>query len=379
MSSEDRELTNEERSKLLFTRGQKSLENKNYLEALHYFKLSNKFQKNFQTDELIKQCEEQIKKIREEEKEKSKESNNNSSSGPSPEDEACEKIIKNNNYYEVLGVTKETSNDDIKRAYKKLALKFHPDKNKSTKAEEAFKKIGTAYQTLTDPKKRELFDKYGSEEEYREKIYQERQAAYEYEDFDAYDIFDMFFGNIDPEVLRRQRRRFRRAQTQQVQINPKMVKFLPFIQLIPVLLMALSYILPSLLKSKELYSFEKNVDYPTQKTTKLYKINYYVGKDFQDKYKDVGINEIRKLETEIEKKYLTYLKIECQERKQLKNEIHYKMIYYGRGTYYYKLLQRELEKIDFSVCDKLQKYTMKIKKSEEGDDEDDDYDTDDDD
>jgi outer membrane protein assembly factor BamD (BamD/ComL family) len=54
MSEEDRELTNEERSKLLFERGQKSLEDKNYLEALHYFKLSNKFQKNFQTDELIK-------------------------------------------------------------------------------------------------------------------------------------------------------------------------------------------------------------------------------------------------------------------------------------------------------------------------------------
>jgi DnaJ-class molecular chaperone len=66
------------------------------------------------------------------------------------------KIIKNNNYYEILGVTKETSNDDIKRAYKKLALKFHPDKNKSSKAEEAFKKIATAYQTLTDPKKERI-------------------------------------------------------------------------------------------------------------------------------------------------------------------------------------------------------------------------------
>lgn len=377
MSSEDRELTNEERSKLLFTRGQKSLENKNYLEALHYFKLSNKFQKNFQTDELIKQCEEQIKIIREQEKEKSQESNNNGESGPNPEDEACEKIINNNNYYEILGITKETSNDDIKKAYKKLALKFHPDKNKSTKAEEAFKKIATAYQTLTDPKKRELFDKYGSEEEYREKIYQERQAQYEFEDFDAYDIFDMFFGNVDPEVLRRQRRRFRRAQAQQVQINPKFVKFLPFIQLIPVLLMGLSYILPTLLKSKDIYSFERSNDYPIQKTTKLYKINYYVGKDFQTKYKDDD-NEIRKFETEIEKKYLTYLKIECQERKQLKNEIQYKMVYYGKGSYYYKLLNRELEKIDFSVCDKLQKYFMKINKKEEGDDDDDEYDTDDD-
>lgn len=72
----------------------------------------------------------------------------------------------------------------------------------------------------------------------------------------------MFFGNIDPEVLRRQRRRFRRAQAQQVQINPRYAKFLPFIQLIPILLMSLTSLIPYLFRSKDLYSFEKNKDYP---------------------------------------------------------------------------------------------------------------------
>ena len=375
MSEEDRELTNEERSKLLLERGQKSLENKNYLEALHYFKLSNKFQKNFQTDELIKQCEEKIKEMREKEK---KEEESNKQEGPNPEDEACEKIIKNNNYYEILGITKETPNDDIKRAYKKLALKFHPDKNKSSKAEEAFKKIATAYQTLTDPKKRELFDKYGSEEEYREKIYQERQQQFEYEDFDAYDIFDMFFGNIDPEILRRQRRRFRRAQAQQnAQINPRVVKFLPFLQLIPLLITCVTYLFPYFFRSKDLYVFEKNKDYPFARRTQRFKVDYFIGKDFEEKYKNIKDNniEMRKVETEIENKYLTFLKIECQEKTQMKEEIQYKMIYYGKGTYYYKLLSRELEKIDFSVCDKLKKHLKKINSNN---DEDDDYDTDDD-
>ena len=373
MSEEDRELTNEERAVLLRERGQKSLENNNYLEALHYFKLSNKFQKKFETDELIKQCEEKIKEIREKEK---KEEESKENAGPNPEDEACEKIIKNNNYYEILGVNKDTTNDDIKKSYKKLALKFHPDKNKSPKAEEAFKKIGTAYQTLTDPKKRELFDKYGSEEEYREKIYQERQQAYEYEDFDAYDIFDMFFGNIDPEVLRRQRRRFRRAQAQQVQINPRYAKFLPFIQLIPILLMSLTSLIPYLFRSKDLYSFEKNKDYPFVKKTNRYKIEYYVGKDFEDKYKNMyNTIEMRKVENEIENKYLNYLKIECQDKKQLKEEIKYKMYYYGKNTYYYKLLSNELEKVDLSSCEKLKKYLIKINSREDDDNED----TDDDD
>ena len=90
MSEEDRELTNEERSKLLLERGQKSLENNNYLEALHYFKLSNKFQKSFQTDELIKNCEEKIKQIREKEKEE----NANEPKGSTEQDEECEKNNK---------------------------------------------------------------------------------------------------------------------------------------------------------------------------------------------------------------------------------------------------------------------------------------------
>ena len=189
----------------------------------------------------------------------------------------------------------------------------------------------------------------------------------------------MFFGNIDPEILRRQRRRFRRAQAQQqVQINPRLMKFMPFFNILPLLLMSLTYILPYLFKTKELYVFERTKEYPYEKKTQRYKIYYYVGQAFHDKYRfNKDSIEMRKLETEIENKYLTYLKIECQERNQLKQEIQYKMIYYGKGTYYYKLLSRELAKIDFSVCDTLKEYLKKIN-AKENEDEDDDYSTDDD-
>ena len=123
---------------------------------------------------------------------------------------------------------------------------------------------------------------------------------------------------------------------------------------------------------------QRNKDYPYEKKTHRYKINYYVGKDFEDKYKDKEDSlEMRKVENEIENKYLTYLKIECQERTQLREEIKYKMIYYGKGTYYYSLLNRELQKIDLSVCDKLKKHINKINANED-DDEEDDFNTDDD-
>ena len=64
-------------------------------------------------------------------------------------------------YYEVIGVSKTSSLDEIKFQYRKLALKFHPDRNKSPDAVEHFKEISEAYAVLTDPKKRELYDQHG--------------------------------------------------------------------------------------------------------------------------------------------------------------------------------------------------------------------------
>ena len=64
-------------------------------------------------------------------------------------------------YYEVLGVTKSASIDEFKRQYRKLALKFHPDRNQHVDTQEHFKEISEAYAVLSDTKKRHLYDSYG--------------------------------------------------------------------------------------------------------------------------------------------------------------------------------------------------------------------------
>lgn len=66
-------------------------------------------------------------------------------------------------YYKVLGIQKGASEDEIKKAYRKMALKYHPDKNKSAGAEEKFKEIAEAYEVLSDKKKRDIYDQYGEE------------------------------------------------------------------------------------------------------------------------------------------------------------------------------------------------------------------------
>src|SRR4051794_41605374 len=65
-------------------------------------------------------------------------------------------------YYKTLGVEKKASQEDIKKAYRKLARQYHPDTNKDAGAEERFKAISEAYDTLGDPEKRKKYDRGGS-------------------------------------------------------------------------------------------------------------------------------------------------------------------------------------------------------------------------
>ena len=84
--------------------------------------------------------------------------------------------------YEVLGVARDASSDDIKKAYRKLARELHPDVNPDPSSETRFKEIAGAYEILSDPQKRERYDTFGS-------------AGPAGQGFtDIQDIFDMFFG-----------------------------------------------------------------------------------------------------------------------------------------------------------------------------------------
>ena len=66
-------------------------------------------------------------------------------------------------YYKILGVNKNATDAEIKSAFRKLALQYHPDKNPDNpQAEEMFKEINEAYQVLSDPEKRRKYDQFGS-------------------------------------------------------------------------------------------------------------------------------------------------------------------------------------------------------------------------
>ena len=92
-----------------------------------------------------------------------------------------------NDYYKILGIKKDATEGEIKKAYRKLALKWHPDKNPNNReeAEEKFKKINEAYSVLSDKNKRRQYDRGGD-------------FSFDFGSFNADDIFKDFFGGKDP-------------------------------------------------------------------------------------------------------------------------------------------------------------------------------------
>ena len=76
------------------------------------------------------------------------------------EEEEAEAQVDNNQLYEVLGVSKDASQDEIRKAFKKLAVKHHPDRGGDA---DKFKEINAAHEVLADPEKRKIYDKYGLE------------------------------------------------------------------------------------------------------------------------------------------------------------------------------------------------------------------------
>ena len=91
-------------------------------------------------------------------------------------------------YYEVLGIDRDASKDEIKKAYRKLARKYHPDVNKAEDAEEKFKEVKEAYEVLNDDQKRAQYDRFGH-------AGTQNQGFGGASDFSGFgDIFDMFFG-----------------------------------------------------------------------------------------------------------------------------------------------------------------------------------------
>ncbi|KAL1197005.1 Chaperone protein dnaJ 49 [Cardamine amara subsp. amara] len=239
-----------------------------------------------------------------------------SSSSFTEEQRSIVKEIKSKkDYYEILGLGNTCSVEDLRKAYRKLSLKVHPDKNKAPGSEEAFKSVSKAFQCLSNEEARRKYDISGSDEP----VYQPRRAARRnngfYDDeFDADEIFRSFFGGgMNPATTQFRSFNFGTATRTANQassdtgFNPRVL-----LQLLPVVFILLLNFLPS---PQPIYSLSPSYNYEHKFTTHR-GVNYFVkSAKFEHEY-PINSLERQRVEEQVDRDYLSILGQNCRHELQ---------------------------------------------------------------
>lgn len=226
-------------------------------------------------------------------------------------------IRRKNDYYDILGLEKTCSVEDVRKAYRKLSLKVHPDKNKAPGSEEAFKKVSKAFQCLSVEENRKQYDLSGSDEpvyqrQTRHRAHQGFGNGFFYEgDVDAEEIFrNFFFGGTNP-----------RATTQFSGFNfgtgtgtrtahdrSDGFNMRALLQLLPVLVILLVSFMPS---NEPVYSLQRTYSYDHRLATQKGVPFFVKSRDFEQRY-PLNSPERLQLEGRIEHEYLSILSHNCR-------------------------------------------------------------------
>ncbi|KAL3683417.1 hypothetical protein R1sor_001439 [Riccia sorocarpa] len=233
--------------------------------------------------------------------------------------EIVARIRRTKDYYQILGVAKDCSEEDVRKAYRKISLKVHPDKNKAGGAEEAFKAVNKAFHCLSDSELRAKYDAYGADEDndLQNHTFRRRRTAGNpvfYEDiFEPNDVFNtFFFGGMQPPQAAFRRAHFTRAAGGEGRAGRQdnhSNNLLGLLQLIPILALFLFSYFPF---SQPVYSLEKVAPYHYQQKTKEYGVTYFVKTTEFDREYPIGSHSRRQVEAQVERDYREILIHNCR-------------------------------------------------------------------
>eukprot|EP00741_Cyanophora_paradoxa_P002015 tig00000525_g1954.t1 len=220
--------------------------------------------------------------------------------------------------YEVLGVQRGASEEELKKAYRREALRWHPDKNPNNKeeAEKRFKEISNAFTTLSDPNKRAHYDQFGFDEPQRP-VFRRSHAAYQEDVISPEDLFNMFFG-MGPQGVRfytrHQGPRYRHHSDGSEGhsahgVGNQQNQWLPLLQLLPLLFLVLFSFLSQPANPDSPVSLSKSDVYSNERTTSN-GIIYFVKPDFMREWgRDAGM--LQRIEDLVEDAYIKAKRNEC--------------------------------------------------------------------
>ncbi|KAG1655323.1 hypothetical protein FOA52_008235 [Chlamydomonas sp. UWO 241] len=257
----------------------------------------------------------------------------------------AEILAAGSDLYATLSLQRSATDDDIKKAYRKLALKLHPDKNKAHRAEEAFKAVSKAFSCLSDPQKRAYYDRTGYESTAAAQAAQAQRSASGRvrqqqgggmqfsEDFDADQIFNMFFGGgMQGQMFRAQFGAPRRPQARQAAPagggtaeearTPGHNVVAGLVQLLPVLLLLLLTLFSS--ASSPSYQLSQDSRYPARLRTQRLDVPYYVPSEYEfERSYPIRSSARTKLERQVESDHYERLSQRCQSEQITRQRMRY--------------------------------------------------------
>ncbi|KAK7166296.1 hypothetical protein R3I93_006158 [Phoxinus phoxinus] len=266
--------------------------------------------------------------------------------------EGVQRIKKCKNYYEVLAIRKDANDEELKKAYRKLALKFHPDKNHAPGATEAFKKIGNAYAVLSNPEKKRQYDVCGGEEPSSTHGGFDFHRGFE-SDITPEDLFNMFFGGGFPSSNAQEFANDRTYSHHTDQTRAERTEergeggYSMFIQLMPIVVLVLVSVLSQMMVSTPPYSLysRPSTGQTVKRQTENLHVDYFVTRDFKSEYKG---SALLKIEKNVEEDYVSNVRNNCWKERQTKTDL-----LYAAKVYRDERLQRKAELMTMENCKEL--------------------------
>eukprot|EP00401_Gymnodinium_catenatum_P052034 CAMPEP_0117552870 /NCGR_PEP_ID=MMETSP0784-20121206/49932_1 /TAXON_ID=39447 /ORGANISM="" /LENGTH=378 /DNA_ID=CAMNT_0005349959 /DNA_START=126 /DNA_END=1262 /DNA_ORIENTATION=- len=218
-----------------------------------------------------------------------------------------QRILRTKDYYSIMGLPRDAGDDAIKKAYRKGAVKLHPDKNNAPGAAEAFKKFSKAYQCLSDQEKKQVYDRYGDED----RMPQQQRRQYQQDFMTPEDLFSQIFGGgvfHHAHGGRHHHQHNEEAPAQRAQL----------LQLLPVMFLIVLSFASSLTtrNTTNRFSFSPSGTFRNERTSATVGVNYYVADDFEEHYAE-GTRVLVDFEKQVELYYVRNLHSECDDQERM--------------------------------------------------------------